>query len=263
LKATTQSTAIFRQPSPEELELRRRRAELAALRVTLADREATLAALRAQLFSFEGRYIRQVGLLYTQLDEWHARIAELNPSHPIAQPPNTTADTPPPIPQPNLDLRALFRELAKRIHPDFAKDHHDERQRTHLMAQANDAYNRDDAAILQRMLNGYDPSLAPGTTTIAAALSNTLTQISQTETDIAIIDTELETLAKSDMADLRHRTILAATNGRDLLAEIAAQVKGTIGLAMRRYELDLGRLKRKQSAFNPDPLLSAEAPSSR
>jgi hypothetical protein len=62
------------------------------------------------------------------------------------------------------------------------------------------------------------------------------------------------------MADLRHRTILAATEGRDLLAELAAQVKGRIGIAMRRYELDLGRIRRKEAAFNPDPLLTAETP---
>jgi hypothetical protein len=60
------------------------------------------------------------------------------------------------------------------------------------------------------------------------------------------------------MADLHRRTALAAQRGSDLLAEMAARVKGSIGIAMRRYELDLGRLRRKEAAFNPEPLLSAE-----
>jgi hypothetical protein len=60
------------------------------------------------------------------------------------------------------------------------------------------------------------------------------------------------------MADLRDRTVTAALEGRDLLAELAARVKGSIGIAMRRYELELGRIRRKQPAFNPEPLLTAE-----
>ena len=75
--------AIARQPRPEDAELFRRRAELASLRAALATREADLDHLRAQLNSFEGRYIRQVGVLYIQLDEWEDRIAELhNPTQP-------------------------------------------------------------------------------------------------------------------------------------------------------------------------------------
>jgi hypothetical protein len=60
------------------------------------------------------------------------------------------------------------------------------------------------------------------------------------------------------MADLRDRTVSAALEGRDLLAELAARVKGSIGIAMRRYELELGRIRRNQPAFNPEPLLTAE-----
>ena len=71
------SKAIFRATTPEEIELARQRRELAAVREALAARERELGHLRDQLFSFEGRYIRQVGVLYRQLEEWEERIAEL------------------------------------------------------------------------------------------------------------------------------------------------------------------------------------------
>jgi peptidoglycan hydrolase CwlO-like protein len=71
------SKAIFRAQTPEEAELARQRRELAAVREVLAARERELEHLRDQLFSFEGRYIRQVGVLYRQLEEWEERIAEL------------------------------------------------------------------------------------------------------------------------------------------------------------------------------------------
>jgi len=50
---------------------------LAAIRATLAERELELVHLRSQLAGFEGRYLRQVGALYAELDERNARIAEL------------------------------------------------------------------------------------------------------------------------------------------------------------------------------------------
>jgi hypothetical protein len=72
------SRHLSRQQTPEEAELARRQLELSALRSTLISRERKLADLRAQLLSFEGRYIRQVGKLYAQLDEWEKKIAEID-----------------------------------------------------------------------------------------------------------------------------------------------------------------------------------------
>jgi hypothetical protein len=262
-------TAIIRLPTPKEADLFRRRIELAALRAELSRCEATLEQLRAQIFSFEGRYIRQVGVLYIQLDEWEDRIAELN-SPPVLpegaewpeggkQAELQPATLPPDEAQPGelvIELKALFHEVAKRIHPDFACDALDECRRTHLMAQANAAYLRNDAAILQRMLHGYDPATGNGDK--ANELTHTLTLIARCREDISQLAVEIASIEQSEMVDLQRRTILAAAEGRDLLAELAAQVKGRIGIAMRRYELDLGRRRRKQAAFNPEPLLSAE-----
>ena len=254
--------AIARQPKPEDAELFRRRAELAVLRATLASREADLDHLRAQLNSFEGRYIRQVGVLYIQLDEWEDRIAELN--NPTQPQPQALEPEPEPTPtaEPDpatLDLKSLFREVAKRIHPDRARSAHDELHRNHLMSQANAAFLRSDADLLQRMLNGYDPSTDAGDDQPAAAqLAHLTEQIAQTHQDIATLNAEIEALAASEMAHLRDRTKIAAQQGRDLLAELAARVKGSIGIAMRRYELELGRIRRKQHAFDPEPLLTAE-----
>ena len=70
--------AIVRCTTPEEIELPLRRAELARMRAALDAREAELDHLRTQLHHFEGRYIRQVGVLYRQLDEWETRITQLH-----------------------------------------------------------------------------------------------------------------------------------------------------------------------------------------
>src|SRR5208282_6598714 len=76
MKAVVMNSEIARRTSPEEEELARKRKELAQLRAELAERELFLTNLRAELAAFEGRYLRQVGTLYAELDEWNAKIAE-------------------------------------------------------------------------------------------------------------------------------------------------------------------------------------------
>jgi hypothetical protein len=59
--------------SPEERELANKREELTILQVELTDRELFLESLRAELAAFEGLYLREVGALYAELDEWTPR----------------------------------------------------------------------------------------------------------------------------------------------------------------------------------------------
>jgi hypothetical protein len=268
---TASKTTLTHRLHAASAELLLRRAQLATLRAKMAASELQLATLRAQLHSFEARYIRQVGVLYVQLDQWEARIAELEVASESIEDTerllraaqqreqqHTLAPEPEPAPaaRPAPSLRSLFRELARRIHPDFAINPLDALHRTHLMAQANDAYLRADATQLLRMLHHHELPFTPQTA--AESLAETLTLLAQTQSDLAALDTELSTLAASEMAALHDRTRAAAITGRDLLAEMAAQVKGRIGIAMRRYELDLGRARRKQPRLDPTPLLSAE-----
>ncbi len=281
MSQTPASHAIFRRPTSEDLELVHRRRELAALRTALAERESRLATLRNQLNAFEGRYIRQVGVLYVQLDEWHDRLAELkNPTpHPIdfssrpesalsadgaERPASEPADATPPKPStlnPKPSIKSLFREVAKRIHPDHARDALDERHRTQLMAQANAALLRGDAALLHRMLHSHDlPVEAADTRT---ELAQTRALIQHLLQDLISLEAEFEALHNSEMADLQRRTAEAAAKGNDLLAELAARVKGQIGIAMSRYERELARRKQKRPGFNPAALLSAETTNTR
>jgi phage shock protein A len=260
--------SLFRRSSPEELELACRRREVADLRAALADREKDLAHLRDQIFSFEGRYIRQVGVLYIQLEQWQTRIAKLQVASESMEDTErllneALKDTPEEIvfeaeaSKPTPNVRALFRELAKRIHPDFARDVDDERHRTQLMAQANAALLRNDPDLLHRMLHGHDLPHDHNATP-AAELARSLKLLQHLRADLTALEAEIQILTLSEMAQLRARTLLAAAKGQDYLAELAARVKGNIGNAMRRYELDLGRIRRKEAAFNPTSLLTAE-----
>jgi hypothetical protein len=63
--------------SSMDRDLAEKHEQLAILQAELTDRELFLESLRAELAAFEGRYLREVGVLYAELDEWNAKIAEL------------------------------------------------------------------------------------------------------------------------------------------------------------------------------------------
>jgi septal ring factor EnvC (AmiA/AmiB activator) len=69
-------TEVIKNQTPEERELKRKQTELDSLETELIQRELDLATLRAELAEFESRYLRTVGVLYAELDEIEAQIAE-------------------------------------------------------------------------------------------------------------------------------------------------------------------------------------------
>ena len=242
-------TDLVRNQTPEEIELLRKREELKAVRAELAERELELADLRAQLKNFEGRYLRQVGVLYADLDRWEARFAELEASrsgtadsHNRAEQARKRAEESeeaaagaalrsnqlPPTPE----LRNLFREVAKRVHPDFAKDQTDREQRNILMAQANEAYRNGDAETLRRILEDYDPNNESiRGEAVDSELARITLQIAEARKNIEGIEQKIAALHDSEIARLLQNVENAERESRDLLMELA------IGLRVRITEL--------------------------
>ncbi|MGA3075842.1 MAG: hypothetical protein ABSG56_19400 [Bryobacteraceae bacterium] len=248
------SRPIIRRLKPEEEEVLRKREELAAIRATLAERELELVDLRSQLAAFEGRYLRQVGTLYAELDEWKARISELDARlHPsdasTAQAEEAREHARQTFEEahggaseakdfsPSPELKRMYREAAKRIHPDLATDPADRERRTRFMAEANRAYETGDAEALRRILDefqdGADAVTGEG---IGAELIRIIRQISLAKTRLSAIERELAALRKSEIALLKKQAEEMQEEGRDLLAELAAAVGEQIDRARKKYE---------------------------
>lgn len=246
---------IILQQTPDAAALLDKREQLAAVRATLAERESELAQLRAQLKTFEGRYLRQVGVLYAELDELEARIAErevalydsdsarrhaeetrqrAQETHDAAFGDAREAEEfdPPP------SLKTLFRDVAKRIHPDFARDDAEQRHFTLLMARANQAYGRGDIETLQRLLDDHHEINAfIAGEGAAAEMLRIDRQIRHAERDIAILEAEQHALLSSDIAHLHLDAEAAAREHRDLLTELAAGLRDQIADAQSRFKL--------------------------
>ena len=245
---------IILQQTPDAEGLLRKREQLAAARATLAERESELAEIRAQLKTFEGRYLRQVGVLYAELDDLEARIAEREVdlydsdsarrrAEEARQRAQETHDAafreaheaeefdPPP------SLKTLFRDVAKRIHPDFARDNDEQKYFTLLMARANQAYSRGDAETLQRLLDDHLEINGFVADEGAAAQRLRITrQIQHAQRDIARLDVERHALLGSELAQLHLEAEASAREHRDLLTELATSLREQIADAGRRFE---------------------------
>src|SRR5208282_3935802 len=204
-----------------------------------------------------GRYLRQVGTLYAELDEWNAKIAErlakeegTEESRSAAAQARAQADESDSAVHgeaakaqefiPSAELKALYREVAKRVHPDLATDEADRQRRDQFMAEANAAYQRGDAEKLRRILEEYEssPESVRGAG-IGADLVRVLRQLKQVRDRIAAIILEVANLAETEIAKLKAKADIAANEGRDLLAEMAASVQGRVNVAKQRYEMVL------------------------
>ena len=245
---------IILQPGPNAAGLAEKRERLAAVRAALAEREADIAQIRAQLKAFEGRYLQRVGVLYAELDEIAARITErevdlydsdsarqrAQEARQRAQETHEAAfgaDQEPVEFDPSPSLKTLFREVARRIHPDFASDDAEQKHFTLLMTRANHAYNCGDAETLQRLLDDHLEVNASGSDEgDGVTLLRLARQIQHAMRDIARLDGEQQTLLQSEIGQLYTGAEAAAHEDRDLLAELAAGLRERIADAQYRLE---------------------------
>jgi hypothetical protein len=234
--------------------LHERRRQLAAARTLLAERESELAQFRALLAAFESRYFRQVGQLYAELDDLDARIAEReadlydsDSAHQRAEEARARAhesheaafgeDRESEVLDPPPSLKTLFRELAKRIHPDFARDEVEQKHFTLLMARANQAYARGDAEMLQQLLDDHrEIYVVVAGEDRAAEMARMDRQISHAQRDIAKLEAEHHTLLSGEIGHLYRDAEGAAREHRDLLTELATKLHQQVADAKYRFE---------------------------
>jgi hypothetical protein len=129
------------------------------------------------------------------------------------------------------ELKSIYRELAKRFHPDLAAEGPEREAHTARMAEINDAYARGDLVSLRRAAaeSGARPTLPPTLAELLAERDRLDTLIVKLRQDIAGLNRDPLMLLKIDAALARH-------SRRDLLAEMAIDVH--VKLVERRGTLN-------------------------
>jgi peptidoglycan hydrolase CwlO-like protein len=245
--------------TPEEEELRCKKARLAQLEAQLTDRDLELAACLADLNHFERHYLQSVGRRYALLDDLKAQIAEArarqNPhsrdaqeqarqarsqaqesaraageKHAGAAPPDDVASSPQPKRTESLDK--LYRQAARLLHPDLTLDGDEKKLRHRLMAEVNDAYARGDEDGIRAILRDWHASPesvrgdGPG-----AELVRVIRKIAQVEKRLQAIAAELDRLRQGELFKLKQQVEDAHADGRDLLKDLGERLDREIAQA--------------------------------
>jgi len=258
--------------SPEEIELAKKRHELADLLEEQSLIERELVAIKAEIRIFEHSYEQMLGGRISELeqlewqisglsgakesDEEHHKYFYTNEQETTASrftrttlldddPDTTTLFE-------EKSLKALYREVAKLIHPDLSSDDHERFRRQELMAIANLAYQEGDRSNMQKILKEWrlGPETAKGID-IGSELIRLIRQIAHTRQNIRDLNKHIDELRHSDIYRFRQRVDDGLMDGIDLLAEMAATVDLDISKARKRLAMLQGE---------PEPVEERQAP---
>jgi hypothetical protein len=228
--------------------------DLETLRARVAEREAVLDARAAEadrinreLDMFAARYRTEVGTLHDELDRLELDIAEAELgelSKLVAEgrdtPPGAGPVQPPPESTARFTsdaVRRLFRDVARAIHPDLARDDRTRDRRHALMVEANRAYALRDEEQLRRILDAWarSPDVVEGSDD-AAIRERLERRLAQIEERLALYDSDLAAVQASPVYELKARVDEAAARGHDLVADLVRRLKRDIMAATNRRE---------------------------
>lgn len=251
---------------------------LRAAQVEIQETEAELEELSQQLLSFEAlvdarlgdlldqlsglnyetalldekiRHIREERLFGTDLIRYldgapkPTRPINLNDLPPLGLPHrkaiHTKADILSLSPELQIpEIKALYRKLARRHHPDLARSDVDRLRSTEQMAEINQAYNAGDLQTLMRLagmsipygVELHQPHLQPG-----KSHHESLSEPEQMERKLKSVRQQIAQLSNLPIVKLSLEVKLARHQGRDLLGEMAADLQRKLArkLAERDY----------------------------
>ena len=215
----------------------------------LAELEAEQAALEAELAVFHSDYTRRVVVVLAQLHETEAKLLGLvarrsgapGDARAAAEARTRAAHTTsevravpsPPPPVPSGDLKRLFREAAKRMHPDLAPDDHARGHAEAFMKRLNQAYRAGDAEAIQDLVRQWESSPLSGGREPEPG-EHASRRLGSLQAAVARAQRRLDEARASELAELMERTMAAAADGTDLLAEMRAQAEFALASARAR-----------------------------
>jgi hypothetical protein len=219
------------------------------LRDRLAELEVEHATLRSELAAFESDYLRQVGYVDVQVQELEARILAIVAARSGAVDDQNAADAaeqrfretttalqsiPAPAgPPPTDDLKSLFRDAAKRMHPDLIADEGGRAHAEAFMKRLNQAYKKGDAEAIGNLVRQWETSPYASARPPGEGAAPAL------QAAVAHAEQRLAEARDSNLARLMEQAFAASMSGRDLLAELRHDAEAALGRARARMaELD-------------------------
>jgi len=126
------------------------------------------------------------------------------------------------------DIKVLYRKLARRYHPDLARNAADRLQSNTQMAEINQAYAQGDLAKLMNlagMATPYGVELPPSSVIPGILQDRSLSEAEKIELKLKQIHQQIAQLSNLPSVKLSLEVKLARRNGRDLLHEMATELR--------------------------------------
>lgn len=234
--------------SDQEREIASLKAEVSQREQQVTQLEAEVHELEREVGEFRERYERKVGFAQTRLKAARELLETLQRQNGYNPSPNYVSvweqyqqkwgnhqpqDDPEPPPKPAppsepLDLKKLYRNLARQFHPDFGVDTADRERRTRLMALINEAYERGDAESLAQVQEGVlktDPAKGGLDQPFVILELQRLRQLKLAlDEQVVLLKVRQFELLNGTWMQLKLDEKLMKLKGRDLLTEMAADV---------------------------------------
>lgn len=252
------NNSVIPTKKPEEQELEKKLAELESLKLKLVHKELELSTLQAELHSFELKYLKIVGVKIARLDDINAQIAEVfakiqtnnetasNEARQSRAQANASAES---VKEAQAiqdsqtkfssseNLKSLFREAAKRIHPDFAVDENDRIRRTKLMAEVNEAYKAGDEKKLRQILREWEdsPESVIGND-VGAKLIRTIRQLANIQERISNLEEVIKQFTETSIYQLKTKVESLNKEVNVALEEMASSLNEQINEQQKRLE---------------------------
>ena len=225
--------------------------EAARLRDRLAEIEVEQATLKAELAAFNADYMRVVMAVMLDVQELEARIlailatrsGESDDADAARDARERVRETTAhiravpkaPGPVPTGDMKRLFREAAKRMHPDLAAGEVARGHAEAFMKRLNHAYKAGDAEAIAGLVQQWDASpFGAARDDEAVESARAARRVGALGDAVARAEARLAELRASELAQLMEQAMAATAAGGDLLAEMRRSAEAALATARAR-----------------------------
>ena len=129
------------------------------------------------------------------------------------------------------ELKALYRELAKRFHPDLTTDPEEKKWREEMMAAVNAAYQNQDLNALLDLRQQPDRNPERVSQTREELLAKMAAEVLRLDQLIAKLNRSMNELSNSSLAQLQLNISMARQSGQDMLSQIVKNLELEIARA--------------------------------
>lgn len=134
----------------------------------------------------------------------------------------------------NKDIKSIYRDIVKEIHPDKSKDIDEEKLLTRLMSDVNEAYKNNDKVKMLTIYNNWrnDPDYV-NDENIAGKLVRVIRQVYNIKNEIQIVENDVRDLKESELFEFKKEVDKYRKMGVDIMDHMAHSLDKEIAFKRR------------------------------